>query len=134
MQESGELVVLVVDDDPRSRELMRIVLAAEGCRVQLAADGFEALGMLRAQAPDLVLVDLRMPGMHGLEFCRRVRATDGVAEIPVVVLSGVTDEASRAEVLAAGADGFLAKPMDRRALRDCLSAIRHPTARVASID
>jgi CheY-like chemotaxis protein len=134
MQDPSEPVVLVVDDDSRSRELMRIVLAAEGCRALLAADGLEALGMLQEHGPDMVLVDLRMPGMHGLEFCRRARAMHQAAAVPIVVLSGATDETSRSDAFAAGADAFLVKPMNRRALRECLSSIRNSVTRATSID
>ena len=125
---------LVVDDDPRSRELMRIVLEVEGYRARLAGDGVEALEMLRARLPDVVLLDLRMPGMDGLEFCRRARAIAGAAVVPIVVLSGLADQATRASVAASGASAFLAKPLDRRALRECLAELRCKGAGNASID
>lgn len=110
-------LVLVVDDDERSRLLLRAVLSADGCRVRVASSGAEALACLQDELPDAVLFDLTMPGMGGIELCQRIRAMPFGQGLPLLVLSGWDDDAARAAALAAGADDFILKPFDRRELR-----------------
>jgi len=110
-------LVLVVDDDERSRVLLQAVLSADGCRVRVASSGAEALACLQDELPDAVLFDLTMPGMGGIELCRRIRAMPLGQGLPLLVLSGLDDDAARAAALAAGADDFILKPFDRRELR-----------------
>lgn len=117
MDADDGILVLVVDDDQRSRLLLQTILVADGCRVRAAGSGAEALACLQAELPDAVLLDLVMPGMGGLELCRRIRATLPGQGLPLLVLSGMDDDATRAAVAAAGADDFILKPFDRRELR-----------------
>jgi CheY-like chemotaxis protein len=122
--------VLAVDDDERARELLRVVLVAEGYRVVTAASGPDALEAIRARIPDILLIDLVMPGMDGMEVCRRARQLAGGGKMSIVVLSGMDDAAMRRAALEAGVDAFLTKPFLRSELRDCLARVRR--ARLSS--
>lgn len=123
MDDSARPLVLVVDDDPRSRELLRLLLGAEGYRVATAADGLAALEALRAAPPRVVLMDMIMPGMDGLELCRRLRRSAAGGRLGLVVVSGMDDDATRALAREAGADAVMTKPVNRSELRDCLAGL-----------
>jgi CheY-like chemotaxis protein len=119
---SGALV-LVVDDDDRSRELMRIVLRHAGYRVIAAAEPQAAIALLATERPDVALVDLLMPGMTGLEFCRWLRAQPDFAAMRFVLLTGMDTEETRDEARDAGADAVVTKPVDRLRLLEQLTAL-----------
>lgn len=123
MDDSTRPLVLVVDDDPRSRELLQLLLGADGYRVAAVADGPAALEALRVGPPRVVLMDLVMPGMDGLELCRRLRSSATRGRLGLVVLSGMDDDETRTLALEAGADAVMTKPVDRRRLRDCLAGL-----------
>ena len=123
MTDAARPLVLVADDDARSRELLRIVLGADGYRVVGVPDGPAALEALRLHSPRAMLVDLVMPGMDGLELCRRARRLATGGRLALVVLSGMDDEETRRRALEAGADAVMSKPFDRRELRDCLARL-----------
>ncbi len=112
---SGEaharLVVLVVDDEEDIRGLLRLILSRAGYDVQEAGDGESALAFLQNDLPDLILLDLLMPGIDGFEVCRRVRAGQRTKAIPILILSAMTDSHSRQEGLRAGATKYLTKPL-----------------------
>ena len=99
--------ILVVDDDPRLRELVRYVLDRAGFGVREAADGRAALAALREGVPDLVLLDVRMPEVDGLEVCRALRRDHAV---PVIFLSTLGDEVDRVRGLDIGGDDYVTKP------------------------
>lgn len=124
MPHPGRPSVLVVDDDARARELMRIVLSAQGYAVASAADGPTALAWISGQAPDVLLTDFRLPGMDGAALCRHARELAPRARMAIVVLSGADDPEVRRAAIEAGADEFLTKPVDRSELRDCLARLR----------
>jgi two-component system, OmpR family, response regulator MprA len=100
--------ILVVDDDPPIRRMLDRTLAAEGYAVESAADGGDALAALERSAPDLVVLDVAMPGLDGLAVCRRIRAR-GLA-IPVLLLTARDAVPDRVAGLEAGADDYLVKP------------------------
>jgi excisionase family DNA binding protein len=106
-------LVLVVDDDDRLREFIRVNLEMEGYDVAEAANAEEGLGAVEAQAPDLILLDVMMPGIDGWEMLRRIQERHGVGSIPVIMFSGKVDEADAA---ARGAQGFIGKPFDPQQL------------------
>ena len=119
---SGALV-LVVDDDDRSRELLRIVLRHAGYRVVAAPGPQAAIALLATERPDAALVDLLMPGMSGLEFCRWVRGRPEFGSLRFVLLTGMDTEETRQEAREAGADAVVTKPFDRLRLLEQLSAL-----------
>ncbi|HWA26907.1 MAG TPA: response regulator [Lacunisphaera sp.] len=108
--------ILVVDDEPRAQVLLRTLLEAEGYDVLCAGNGPDALAAAR-HLPDLLLLDLMMPGMDGYEVCRRLRAEPGLAQMPIIMLTALDDRNSRIRGLEAGADDFLGKPFDSAELR-----------------
>lgn len=115
--------LLVVDDDPHNRKLLDTLLRAEGFTVRHAINGFAALEAVAAELPDAILLDLMMPDMDGFEVVRRLRADPVSRAVPVVMVTALDDEASRARLAAAGVDATLAKPVDRWLLKDCLEQL-----------
>jgi two-component system response regulator MtrA len=99
--------VLIVDDDSSLAEMLSIVLRNEGLDVSHVADGSEAVGAFRTTRPDLVLLDVMLPGMDGMEICRRIRAESGV---PIVMLTARTDTHDVVVGLESGADDYIVKP------------------------
>ena len=112
---SGPLV-LIVDDDERLREYVRVNLEAEGYVVREASSADEGLAALDEESPDLILLDVMMPKVDGWEMLQRVQEKHGVGAIPVIMFSGKVDEESAAEATSRGAQGFIGKPFDPRAL------------------
>jgi two-component system cell cycle response regulator len=115
--------VLVVDDVPANLRLLEAKLRAEYFEVALAASGPEALALSAAWAPDVILLDIMMPGMDGYEVCRRLKAQPGTAHIPVVMVTALTEQAERVRGLQAGADDFISKPVDTALLFARLRAL-----------
>jgi two-component system response regulator MprA len=118
--------ILVVDDEPAVRESLRRALELEGYRVELADDGEAALGLLEANQPDAVILDVLMPGIDGLEVCRRLRARG--SEVPILMLTARAEVDSRVAGLDAGADDYLPKPF---ALAELLARLRALMRRTA---
>ncbi|MGH9754777.1 MAG: response regulator transcription factor [Blastocatellia bacterium] len=98
---------MVVDDEVQIARVLRRSLAARGYEVQVAGEGEEALEIFNTWAPDLVITDLSMPNMGGLELCRRIRA---ISQAPIIVLSVKGEERAKVEALDAGADDYVTKP------------------------
>ena len=116
--------ILVVDDEPQIARVLRRSLAARGYEVQVAGEGEEALEMFNAWAPDLIITDLSMPNMGGLELCRRIRAT---SQAPIIVLSVKGEERTKVEALDAGADDYVTKPFG---IDELLARVRAALRRV----
>ena len=114
-RDAGPLI-LVVDDDARMRELVRANLELEGYAVTEASNADEGLAAVAEHAPDLVLLDVMMPGVDGWEMLRRVQERHG--SVPVVMFSGKVDEQAQAEAAERGATGFVGKPFDIQQLVD----------------
>lgn len=108
--------VLIVDDDPLVRELLGEVLGSDAFDLRFAADGPTALQEVEDDLPDLVLLDVMMPGMDGFEVCRRLRSVH--PHLQIVILTARVGRDQEAAALAAGADAFLAKPFSPLALRE----------------
>jgi two-component system, cell cycle response regulator len=108
--------ILVVDDVMVNVRLLEAKLASEYFHVLTASSGETALEVARAERPDLVLLDVMMPGMDGFEVCRRLKTNPATAEIPVVMVTALSDVADRVKGLESGADDFLTKPVDDVAL------------------
>lgn len=114
--------ILIVDDDPRLAALCAQLLELRGHRVVVAHDGFEALDLLRTRSFDLIFMDWNMPGLHGLQVTRRIRAGEAGEsrrDIPVVALTGTNDFGAREQSMLAGMNDHVRKP----ASTDCLEEI-----------
>jgi two-component system cell cycle sensor histidine kinase/response regulator CckA len=108
--------ILIVDDELHNRQLLDGMLKPEGFHVLTAASGEEALAMVAAQAPDLILLDIMMPGMDGYEVATRIKSHDATRTIPVIMVSALDDRPARMLGLGAGAEDFLTKPVNRAEL------------------
>ena len=108
--------VLVVEDEPDIRDLIVLHLAREGFRCRTASNGVDALREARAALPDLVVLDLMLPGLGGLEVCRRLRAEPGTASLPIIMLTAKVDEVDRVVGLEMGADDYVVKPFSPKEL------------------
>jgi DNA-binding NtrC family response regulator len=115
------LHLLIVDDDDTVRASLGDALRMDGLRVSEAADGREALDRLAADAADLVLSDVRMPGLDGLELLRRLR--DRAPAVEVVLMTAYDDPSVLAAAARGGARGFLVKPLDLGNLRDLINQL-----------
>ena len=112
---SGE-PILIVDDNAVNLKLMRILLAGEGYAVRTAIDAEAAIAVLTEFHPRLILMDLQMPGMDGLELTRRLKNDPALAEIVVVALTAYAMKGDEGKALEAGCDGYITKPIDTRTL------------------
>ena len=108
--------ILVVDDTPANVKLLVDLLTAKGYQPVAAASGEEALARIAEQAPDLVLLDIMMPGLSGYDVCRRIRATEATALLPVVLCTSLDPKQERIHGIEAGADDFIPKPINQQEL------------------
>jgi DNA-binding response OmpR family regulator len=120
--------ILVVDDEPILRETLAEALDADGFRVVTAADGREALSRFREHQPDLVVLDLMLPELSGIEVCRIIRAESGV---PIVMLTAKTSELDKVVGLELGADDYVTKPFSLRELSARIRALLRRTEQLA---
>lgn len=107
--------VLVVDDEPDVVELVRVILNTKGYDILTSYDGESGLATAIADKPDLIITDLKMPGMSGMEFIKRIRATPEIAETPILVISSLGSQVDKPDsfwTMGLGSDDFLAKPFD----------------------
>src|SRR6266540_2339415 len=109
--------ILIVDDEPAGRQTLDALLSSHGYHLLFAGNGPDALAQAAAHPPDLILLDVMMPGMDGFEVCRRLRADPLLGEVPVIMLTALDDRESRLQGIEAGADDFISKPFDRVELR-----------------
>src|SRR3989441_12386251 len=109
----GAPLVLVVDDGEINRALVEAFLSDLDCRLQSAEDGPSALAAIDKETPDLVLLDVQMPGMDGYEVCRRIKAGPRGRLLPVGMLTALNQTDDRVRALESGADDFMAKPVER---------------------
>jgi two-component system alkaline phosphatase synthesis response regulator PhoP len=112
--------VLVVDDDTKTVELVRLYLHRDGYRVVTAGDGHEALKLAREARPDLIVLDLMLPGIDGLEVCRILRQE---SEVPIIMLTALTTDDDRLRGLDLGADDYVSKPFSPRELAARVRAV-----------
>jgi DNA-binding response OmpR family regulator len=114
--------ILVVDDDDDIRGLLRATIERATHQVLEAADGEEALSLIGRAPPDLILLDVNMPGVDGPEVCRQLKADAATVAIKILMLTAATQTADRQRGLEAGADGYITKPFSPRSLLDQLGA------------
>ncbi|PIE79586.1 MAG: hypothetical protein CSA11_11375 [Chloroflexi bacterium] len=104
-------LVLIVDDEPMARTLLRLMLVRAGFNVSEAEDGFDALEKIQTNQPDIILLDVMMPGMDGFSVCETIRQQQETAQLPVIMLSAKTDLNSINKGLRVGATKYLTKPI-----------------------
>jgi two-component system cell cycle response regulator DivK len=121
--------ILIVDDNPANLKLVRLLLASEGYTVRTAADAEEALAALRDFPARLILMDLQLPGMDGFELTRRLKDDPATRDVYILALTAFAMKGDEDRALAAGCDGYVAKPIDTRKLPEQIERI---LARVAS--
>ena len=115
--------ILVVDDEPAGRDTIEAILEGQNYTLIMASNGPQALELIRENQPDVMLLDVMMPGMSGFEVCRRIRSDEKLAEIPIIILTALDDRKSLITALEAGADDFITKPVDRYELSARLAGI-----------
>ena len=123
--QDGNRNILVVDDEPQITRVLKTTLSAKGYSIRAAGDGVQALEEMKTWSPDLIITDLRMPNMEGLELCRKVRAH---SRIPIIVLSVKGEETIKVEALDAGADDYVTKPFS---VNELLARVRAALRRTA---
>ena len=109
--------VLVVDDDPNVGLLVSAVLKKHNYSVTTLSDGTAVMSSLRENKPDIILLDLRMPGLDGYSLCKSIREAPDTRDIPIIILSGVSETEAKVDTIELGADDFITKPFDVRELR-----------------
>ena len=129
MTERGEMTstVLVVEDDPNTVDIVRLYLRRDNHKVLEAADGKEGLRLARQNRPDLIVLDLMLPGMDGTEVCRILRAEG--SDVPIIMLTARVEEEDRLTGLDMGADDYMTKPFSPRELAARVRAVLRRTAR-----
>jgi diguanylate cyclase (GGDEF)-like protein/PAS domain S-box-containing protein len=113
---SSSATVLIVDDDPQVRKLLELLLRREGYRTRTAVNGEEALATIKYALPDLILLDVMMPGMDGCQVASQLKANAETSSIPIIMLTALSDHSARLAALEAGVEEFLSKPVDRAEL------------------
>lgn len=121
--------ILVVDDNDMNLELMRELLEGEGYRVRVAMDADDAIAVLHDFRPRLIFMDIQLPGMDGLTLTRMLKANPSMRDIRIVGLTGYGMAGDEERMLAAGCDGYLAKPLDTRRLPGVISSMLQPAPR-----
>ena len=115
--------VLIVDDNPMNMKLVRVLLTGEGYQVRTAADALEALDILKEWRPLIILMDIQLPGIDGLELTRRLKADPGTEQIIIIGLTAYAMKGDEGRILAAGCDAYIAKPIDTRTLPDVIATL-----------
>ena len=108
--------ILVVEDNNRNRRLLKILLESRGYEVIEAVTGEEAMKYLRDSNPDLILMDIQLPNVDGLELTRDIKSNPKTADIPIVAVTAYAMKGDRERILEAGCDGYISKPIDTRKL------------------
>ncbi|HEX2454670.1 MAG TPA: response regulator [Vicinamibacterales bacterium] len=112
---AGELV-LIVDDNIQNLKLVRLILANEGYDIRTAVDAEEALALLRTSTPHVILMDLQLPGMDGLQLARQLKADSATRGIRIIALTAYAMKGDEEKAFAAGCDGYVSKPIDTERL------------------
>lgn len=104
--------ILIVEDDVEMQDFLKDILAPDNFTIQTAVNAEDGLKQASALRPDLILLDLKLPGIGGAAFCRTIRADEGTQRIPIIVVTGTQSREHLVEAMIAGADDFVSKPVD----------------------
>jgi CheY-like chemotaxis protein len=122
--------ILIVDDERKNRDVLEVMLQAEGFHTLTAASGDEALAMVAEQRPDLILLDVMMPNMDGYQLANRLKGAPATSHIPIIMVTALDNRDARMLGMSAGVDRFITKPVDRvdlyHRVRDLLSLPARP--------
>jgi len=124
---AGECI-LVVDDNEQNIKLISFLLLAAGFKVHSAGNAEEALEVLTTLSPQLLLLDLQMPGMSGIELAQQLKAEPGTRDIPIVLLTASAMKGEEQRARDAGCDGYISKPIDTRKFAELIMHYLHPAA------
>lgn len=112
----GNELILIVDDNAANLKLAKVLLESEGYQVQTAVDAEEALKLLEMVKPRLILMDIQLPGMDGLELTRKLKAAPGTRDIVILALTAYAMKGDEEKARAAGCDGYITKPINTKTL------------------
>ncbi len=129
----AEKTILIVDDNPVNMKLIRVLLAGEGYDVRTAADAQEALNILKELHPDLILMDIQLPGIDGLELTRRLKSDPATRDIAILGLTAYAMKGDEERILAAGCDGYIPKPIDTRTLPHLIAGYLQKTPEIRKV-
>ena len=116
-------LILIVEDQRSMRELVSEIVLHQGYRVRVATDGVQAVSTAQREQPALVILDLLMPGMDGIDVCRILKQGRTTGHIKIVILTAVTEEDTRLRALEAGANGYLTKPFSGEELLEMIEGV-----------
>lgn len=116
-------VIVVVDDNPANLKLLKMLLSKEGYDVRTATDGPEVLPLVERVRPDLILMDIHLPTLDGLEVTRRLKANDTTREIPVLAVTAYAMKGDDEKAMAAGCDGYITKPIQMNELLEAVGRL-----------
>jgi DNA-binding response OmpR family regulator len=114
--------ILVVDDSPTARELITNILQSRGFKTMTASNGKEALHKAQSESPDLILLDVVMPGQNGFQVCRQLKTEDSTKDIKVILVTSKNQKSDRFWGLKQGADDYLVKPFEKSDLIKCVDS------------
>ncbi len=120
MTGASKKIILICDDEPNIRESIRYVVEKQGFESVLAVDGIEAYDKACALRPDLIVLDVGMPGMTGFEVCEKLRADAAFAKVKIIILTAFGQVTDQEKAVAVGADSFMVKPFSPRNLKQLL--------------
>jgi DNA-binding response OmpR family regulator len=121
--------ILIIDDDRVLVDVLKDALSAEGFEIIVAFDGLSGIESVITQEPDMIVLDIRLPGIDGFEVCRKLKESPATAAMPVVILSGAGSPEYVSKALAIGIDDFIHKPFDASAMGARLRGIAHKRAK-----
>jgi CheY-like chemotaxis protein len=121
--------ILLIEDDPTDRKLLTAVLKTSGNRVLEHGSAEEAFAAIKAHRPQLILVDLKLPGLDGLALTRRLKNDPETSAIPIVAVTAAPERFSREDALAAGCDAYIRKPIDTRKLPEQIAEVARQSGR-----
>lgn len=121
--------ILVVEDDAKNRKIMTDLLGHAGYRVETAGDGNDALAMIRSETPDLIFMDVQLPGIDGYAVTRSLRADPAFRKVPIIALTSFALSGEKQRALDAGCDAYMTKPIDIHEILDRAAAFLNPGER-----
>jgi len=124
-----ERKILIVEDNPQNMRLIKMVLRDKGYTLLEATDGEEALDLAKRELPDLIIMDIQLPKLSGLEVTKKLRETSAFSHVPIIALTAYAMKGDKERFINAGCDAYLSKPIDSRELPGVIAEMLHNTKR-----